>query len=156
MTELEKFEKIKELGYTYDRYTGKVQNRHGREMKSIKLGWVYFAPTIGKKTYQTYAHRFGFWWVTGLVPTHIDHINRIRHDNRFENIRASDYILNSQNRNTYKGYLKTVDINDNDLFMIITIINGKFKVLGKFKSEEEVIEFRKYLKEHKNELIKNG
>jgi hypothetical protein len=40
--------------------------------------------------------------------------------------------------------------------MIITIINGKFKVLGKFKSEEEVIEFRKYLKEHKNELIKNG
>lgn len=156
MNELEKFEKLKELGFVYDRYTGIVTSPKGKQIKALKLGWVYFSVEIEEKVYQTYAHRYGFWYVTGLVPTHIDHINRVRHDNRFENIRAADYILNASNRSTYKGYLKTIDIHNNERFMIITILkNGKFKVLGKFESEEEVYEFRQYLKEHKRNLIKN-
>ncbi len=156
MTELEKFEKLKELGYIYDRYTGKVTTPKGNEVKANKLGWIYFATKIGKIYYQTYVHRYGFWYVTGLIPTHIDHINRVRHDNRFENIRASDYLLNGQNKpTTYKGYIKTINVHEGDRFMVITIRNGKFQVLGKFDTEEEVLEFRQYLKHNKKSLINN-
>jgi hypothetical protein len=155
MNELEKFEKLKKMGYTYDRHTGLVTSPHGKEIKAIKLGWVYFVTKIGEIKYQTYAHRYGFWFITGLLPSQIDHINRVRHDNRFENIRAADYILNGENKR-WKGYIKTIDAHNNDRFMIITIRNGKFQVLGKFDTEEQVIEFRKYLKENKNNLIQNG
>lgn len=155
MNELEKFEKLKELGWTYDRYTGQVLSPKGKDVKANKLGWIYFSTKINGVSYQTYAHRYGFWYITGLLPTHIDHINRIRHDNRFENIRAADYILNGQNKSTYKGYIKTIDVHNNERFMIITIREGKFQVLGKFNSEEEVLEFRQFLKNNKKELTRN-
>ena len=154
MNELEKFEHLKKMGYTYDRYTGIVKTPKGKEIKAIKLGWVYFATKIDGDIHQTYSHRYGFWFVTGLLPTQIDHINRVRHDNRFENIRAADYILNGENKR-WKGYVKTIDAHNNDRFMIITIKDGKFQVLGKFSTEEEVVEFRQYLKDNKKNLVRN-
>lgn len=154
MNELQKFEKLKELGYLYDRHTGVVTSPKGKEIKAIKLGWVYFVTKINGKNYQTYSHRYGFWFITGLLPSQIDHINRIRHDNRFENIRASDYILNAENKR-WKGYIKTIDAHNNERFMIITVKDGKFQVLGKFNTEDEVIEFRQYLKDNKKNLVRN-
>jgi hypothetical protein len=44
------------------------------------------------------AHRLAWLYVTGEMPIlFIDHINRVRHDNRIDNLRAVNAIENSQN-----------------------------------------------------------
>jgi len=46
------------------------------------------------------AHQVAFLWVTGHWPKpEIDHINRVRTDNRFCNLREATVFQNSQNRN---------------------------------------------------------
>lgn len=44
------------------------------------------------------AHRIIIMMVTGEEPDLVDHINRIRTDNRWSNLRQADHRLNSQNR----------------------------------------------------------
>lgn len=43
-------------------------------------------------------HRVAFFLMTGRWPTHIDHINRVRTDNRWNNLREVQPSQNSQNR----------------------------------------------------------
>lgn len=49
-------------------------------------GYVYIK-ALGKKVS---AHRVVFFKHHGFVPREIDHINRVRHDNRIENLREAD------------------------------------------------------------------
>lgn len=47
---------------------------------------------------QVFAHRVAWKWMTGEDPDQIDHINGVRNDNRFVNLRAADNMINSRNR----------------------------------------------------------
>ena len=45
------------------------------------------------------AHRLAFLYMTGQWPEdEVDHINRVRDDNRWINLRESDHLSNSRNR----------------------------------------------------------
>lgn len=46
-----------------------------------------------------YSHRLAYLYMTGAWPEHeVDHINGIRHDNRWANLRAATPRLNQQNK----------------------------------------------------------
>ncbi len=49
-------------------------------------------------------HRLAYYIVTGEIPTEIDHINRVKHDNRIENLRHVNRSQNAINRETRKAY----------------------------------------------------
>lgn len=62
----------------------------------------YVGIQIGGKTY--YAHRLAWLYVHGRWPTHqLDHINRIRGDNRIANLRECTNTENQQNRNVSRA-----------------------------------------------------
>jgi HNH endonuclease len=50
------------------------------------------------------SHRLAFLYLTGAWPTHeVDHINRIRHDNRWCNLREAILQQNLQNKTRYSS-----------------------------------------------------
>ena len=59
----------------------------------------------GKMRVQAKVHRIIWISVNGLIPQGfvIDHINRIKSDNRISNLRLADAKLNSNNRRSYAG-----------------------------------------------------
>lgn len=58
---------------------------------------------IGIKGRYWYAHRLAFLWMTGTIPKEIDHINRDRSDNRWNNLRGSNRTMNLANVSGRKG-----------------------------------------------------
>lgn len=58
-------------------------------------GYVIF----GWKRHYYRAHHVAWWWVTGKMPQgEIDHVNNVRHDNRFINLREASSTQNNHNR----------------------------------------------------------
>lgn len=100
--------KLKKL-ISYDPETGLftrlVSSRTGRAL----AGFVYTP-----KSWNTYqqikidgvqynAHRLAWAFMTGEQPDVIDHINGLRHDNRFINLRNSSHAANIQSANARKA-----------------------------------------------------
>lgn len=48
------------------------------------------------------AHRLAWVYMTGNQPNIIDHINGLRHDNRFANLRDGSFSDNSRNRKEHR------------------------------------------------------
>lgn len=70
---------------------GKPNKSHGYVLISI-LGTLFPA------------HRLAWLYMTGEMPKNeIDHINRIRHDNRWANLRCATTAQNLMNKNTYNS-----------------------------------------------------
>jgi hypothetical protein len=76
-----------------------------------KHSWVpvsdgrYLAASIklGAKRRMVMLHRFVWLLKHGDCPPIIDHINRIRHDCRLENLRPADHSLSNRNRGHMRG-----------------------------------------------------
>jgi hypothetical protein len=78
--------------------------RKVRTTKSVKVGAVagclngdgYKQTQVDGKRYLN--HRLIWLWNNGYLPEHgLDHINRIRHDNRIENLREANKVCNARN-----------------------------------------------------------
>lgn len=87
--------------FTSDGYHRQWNNRYaGREAFSSRNGHGYRQGNIFKIKLQ--AHRVIWLMMTGEEPECIDHINGIRDDNRWNNLRASSRSLNGRNHTLNK------------------------------------------------------
>lgn len=101
-------QRLKELLH-YDPETGLfkwIVSRRGVPKKGSVTGWYdkdgYHLITIDYKRYQ--AHRLAFLYMTGTFPTdQVDHINRIKDDNRFDNLRLVSNLENGHNKSIHKN-----------------------------------------------------
>jgi hypothetical protein len=99
----------------YNSETGEFKWKVTAANNSIKVGTVagyskvngYIC--IGIKKLEYYAHRLAWLYVYGVWPKEqIDHINRIRIDNRINNLRSVSNQINVQNQGLRKGSVSGV------------------------------------------------
>lgn len=81
------------------------------------------------------AHRLAFLWMTGSLPSgEIDHINRIKDDNRWPNLRVVDHHENLNNRRGKGWYF---DRRQPKPYIARIYVDGRSKHLGCFSSQQE-------------------
>lgn len=139
--------------FRYDTNTGELFNRVRRNARSrefSRVGWVndsgYLITTIAGKKFRV--HHIVWAMHFGCIPDgqEIDHINRVRHDNRIENLRLAT--RHEQNLNLSKRASKSevtgVVFNAKDKRWQAQIgFNGKHIYLGQFKEKSSAISARK-------------
>jgi hypothetical protein len=104
---------------------------------------------IDRKRY--YAHRLAWFYVHGEWPLEIDHINRVRNDNRIENLREADRSINSRNRRTTasSGYTGVYYSKLRKKWLASIKVGGKRKHLGVYDNPEDANVARK---KHEREI----
>lgn len=103
----------------------------------------YLNISIKRRLYK--AHRLAWLYVTGEWPKHqIDHVNGVRHDNRFVNLRDVTNSVNNQNlrapQQGSSGYLGVSFSKRNGKWRSAIWVNKKHVYLGEFKTPEEAHE----------------
>lgn len=103
-------------------------------------GYIYIE--IDGRSYS--AHRLAFLYMTGEIPSGpVDHINRIKSDNRFSNLRISSHGQNransrANNKHGLKGISRLSWMKEGDRCWQAQIThNKKVKYLGCFHTKEE-------------------
>lgn len=130
----------------YDPDTGLFRNKVRRSSRSapgqiigVIDGKGYLHTTINGKFYRL--HQLAFLYMTGEIPKFIDHIDRVRTNNSWANLRPTDCKGNagnsgipSHNKSGYRG----VSQNSNSEKWHAQIkINGKQTYLGRFNTPKE-------------------
>lgn len=92
------------------------------------------------------AHRLAWLYMKGAWPeTTLDHINRVRDDNRFCNIRLATHQQNMHNKGKYKnnttGVVGVYRVPSGKYSAAIGC-GGKFKHLGTYESFEDAVSAR--------------
>lgn len=138
-------EHLKKL-FAYDPETGILSWRHGGN------GWCAgpCAPKPNRGGYKMVHHKGCYYsqhsvaWalMTGAWPTaEIDHINRVKHDNRWSNLREASPGQNQGNRGPHRGnksgYRGVAWVADKRKFVATIFLDGKNKQLGTRGTAEE-------------------
>lgn len=103
----------------------------------------YWRIDLDKKGYL--AHRLAWLYMTGQWPRNeIDHINHIRNDNRWSNLREATHSQNGQytgirSYNT-TGYKGIVWHKHDKRWQAQICVNGRYQYLGHFKTAEAAAE----------------
>jgi hypothetical protein len=84
-----------------------------------------------------YAHRLAWLYMNGEWPNpHIDHINRVKHDNRFCNLRECNDLQNHKNSNKHRdnvsGYIGVSWCKEKKKWLAKATLDGKQKFLGRY------------------------
>lgn len=133
--------------FDYDPETGEFRRR--RSGKGYRAGAVagtghnagYRSVTVDGKTYL--AHRLAWLYVHEVWPVNlIDHINGVRDDNRFANLREATPGQNRQNReraNTANpcGFLGVDEYKPNGRWRARIMVGGRVHHLGYFATPDE-------------------
>ena len=138
-------ERLKQL-LSYDPVTGNFTWRiaHGRAKVGVIAGSHhsngYVVISIDSKLYR--AHRLVWLYMYGAMPVkEIDHINRVKHDNRLSNLRDADRFINTQNtglqRNNVSGTRGVGWNTAQQKWRARISIAGKTKLLGRFDTFSE-------------------
>jgi hypothetical protein len=137
--------RLKEL-FDYDPETGVFTRKismGSRGRKGSRVGHDdgtgYLQTTIDGERHRM--HRLAMFHMTGVWPAEdVDHINRVRNDNRACNLRAVTRAENSHNkcksRNNTSGYLGVSWVPSICKWEARIVWNGKPKVLGYYKTPE--------------------
>ena len=134
----------------YNKLTGHFywlyDNKRNGIKASTKAGTInsdgYIMITIDCKLY--YAHRLAWLYTYGYFPEHqIDHINKIKHDNKIENLRESNHSCNARNTKTYitntSGVKGVVFDKRNQKWKAQIVVNYKAISLGRFVDFDEAV-----------------
>jgi hypothetical protein len=132
MMRLEKCEYLKNKGYTYDPETGNIYGLKGNLItRKDKQGYIKFG-TTRKWRYSIYGHHFAWYIIYGNVDFEmLDHINRIKDDNRISNLRISNPSQNGLNKPAM-GYCWD---KERGKWRASIYLNGKYIFLGRFDNE---------------------
>lgn len=132
MNRLEKCQIAFELGYTYNPETGKFYGKRGFEVGFLRKEGYIGLYTPNFKHLQ--AHHYAWFYVYGNVDfEQLDHINRIKTDNRICNLRIATHQLNQFNRN-FKGYWFD---KKRKKYKTSIMLNNKSVYQGYFDTEDE-------------------
>lgn len=104
----------------------------GAEAFTSKSNRGYYHGMLRRRNLQ--AHRVVFALTRGFFPPVVDHINGQRDDNRPENLRAANVLINNHNREA-KGYYPF-----RGGYMARIAANGKQVYLGVYPTENEARE----------------
>jgi hypothetical protein len=93
------------------------------------------------------AHRLAFLWMLGWMPKEVDHINHVRRDNSWINLRPATRVINSRNLGMSKANtsgITGVGWHKRDLRWRAQIrVNSEYIYLGSFVEKEDAISARK-------------
>jgi len=130
---------------SYDELTGAFTWKDLRGKRSAMAGSLttngYWAIVIKGKSYL--AHRLAWLYHYGEPPKYtIDHINRLKTDNRISNLRDVQMSLNQQNQVEARKGSKTGTLGVNyekrtGKYRARIVINAKEILLGRFEFQEE-------------------
>ncbi len=128
------------------------------QRQCIKAGSVagfYHSTTLAKHSgyrkvivcgKQYFEHRLAFLYMTGSIPKEVDHINRIRDDNRWANLRPTNRSINMLNASTYNSNTsgcKGVSCRKDGKFTANITVNKKRIYLGIYEQIWDAICARK-------------
>jgi hypothetical protein len=122
------------------------RNRQPKDsLAGTKTYHGYTAIKVDGVTYR--AHRLAWLYVYGEWPTaELDHVNRIRNDNRIANLRLTTRFLNMQNLEKVGMCSKHVGVSryqDKIRWRAYITVKGKQINLGIFNTENEALNARK-------------
>lgn len=147
----------------YDPETGLFTNAVTRSASAIKAkiagatdGKGYRHTTIKGKFYRL--HQLAFIYMGHPVPKVVDHINRVRTDNRWCNLRAANQKINSANstlsRKNTSGYRGVSRNSSSGKWHAQIKIDGKQTYLGRRDTPEEAYElYVKAARDHFGEYL---
>lgn len=134
----------------YDPHTGEFtwklhKNGVKRKVAGFKHHTGYIIITVNRKQYG--AHRLAWLYVNGELPHEmIDHKNRVRHDNTFNNLRLADRALNRQNANRNSnnttGTPGVYFLKRTNKWQAKIGTKGKIHFLGTFDTADEAVAAR--------------
>ena len=134
--------------FTWLDYIGRVNNqtKPGDTAGSLDKLSGYIRITVLGKAYR--AHRLAFLYMTGSFPKdNTDHVNQVKHDNRWENIRDVTQAENTKNISMHKdnksGFTGVYWCKRSIKWVSCVRVEGKLKNLGYFISLDKAIEARK-------------
>lgn len=135
-------------------FTWVKRNKHTRKSLSSVAGHKhpvtgYVSITIDRKFNS--AHRLAWLYMTGSYPNNcIDHINSVKHDNSFENLRDVEHAVNHRNRKKHKNNTSGVSgvYFDQGAWVVRFTHNKTSHYFGRYKDVEDAIKVR-------NQEIKN-
>lgn len=136
---------------SYDADTGKFTlTESGLPVKETKDSKGYVIVSINRRTYS--AHRLAWLYVHGRLPKEqIDHINRIKDDNRLVNLREATNAQNAQNRDLYStnssGYVGVSFNKKSQKYEAYITLNGKRYRLGHHELAEDAANAYKQAKD---------
>lgn len=144
-------QRLKELLH-YDCTTGlftrktTICNKKTGSVSGAKQNKGYVQIMIDGENYL--AHRLAWFYVYGAWPNkQIDHINRIKTDNRIENLRDVSNSTNQHNNGLRKhnttGITGVMYLKSRNVYVAQMYVNKKRIYLGTFKLKEDAISARK-------------
>jgi hypothetical protein len=135
MNRIERLQKAVDLGYKYDKDTGKITGLKGFVLnRKDKDGYVKFEIRVANKTFEVKGHQFAWYCEYREIVPIIDHINQIKDDNRIINLRSVTKQENAFNRKDIRGYYFREDCSS---YCASIKVDGVSIKLGYFKTPEE-------------------
>lgn len=131
---IEKLECFRQRGFTYIPSTGKIYGSLGNVISAKdKKNYIKCSIVVNNKRVLLKAHQLAWYLYYNKCPILLDHINRIKDDNRIENLRE---VTNQENmfNNNCSGYSWRKNRN---MWVSTIKVDNKSIYLGSFCTEEE-------------------